>query len=92
MNLLKEVFLGKRLDELLHVSQGRVTAPTKEAKRAFRGQGWMSILAYDLVGRALDVSCVDLLGGKKRDRVDAYDTTLYFSDLNFPEKGAASGR
>ena len=49
----------------------------------------MSILAYDLVGRALGVSCVDLLGGKKRDRVDAYDTTLYFSDLTVPEKGTA---
>ena len=63
MNLLKEVFLGRRLDEFLHVSNGRVTGPTKEAKRAFRGQGWMSILAYDLVGRVLGVSCVDLLGG-----------------------------
>ena len=89
MRLLKEVFLGRRLDEFLQVSDGRVTGPTKEAKRAFRGQGWMSILAYDLVGRALGVSCVDLLGGKKRDRVDAYDTTLYFSDLTVPEKGTA---
>ena len=89
INLLKEVFLGKRVDEFLEVSSGRVTGPKREAGRAFRHQGWMSILAYDLLGREMGVSCVELLGGKVRDRVDAYDTTLYFDDLRVPEKGAA---
>ena len=89
MNLLKEVFLGHRVDEFLKVSGGRVIGPKKEANRAFRHQGWMSILAYDLLGREMGVSCVELLGGRKRDRVDAYDTTLYFDDLRVPEKGVS---
>jgi len=88
VGLLKEVFLGRRVSEFLHVSRGRVVGPRKEARRAFRDQGWMSILAYDLLGREMGVSCVELLGGRKRDRVDAYDTTLYFDDLRIPEKGA----
>lgn len=89
VRLLKEVFLGRRVDEFLEVSGGRVIGPKKEANRAFRNQGWMSILAYDLLAREMGVSCVELLGGKKRDRVDAYDTTLCFNDLRVPEKGVA---
>ena len=89
VGLLKEVFLGRRVDEFLEVSGGRVVKPKKEANRVFRNNGWMSILAYDLLAREMGVSCVELLGGKKRDRVDAYDTTLYFNDLRVPENGAA---
>jgi len=89
VNLIREVFLGRRVDEFLEVSEGRVVGPKKDANRAFRNQGWMSILAYDLLAREMGVSCVELLGGRKRDRVDAYDTTLYFDDLRIPEKGAS---
>jgi len=88
VSMLREVFLGRRIDEFLQVSSGRVVGPKKEANRAFRNNGWMSILAYDLLAREMGVSCVELLGGRKRDRVDAYDTTLYFHDLRVPEKGA----
>ena len=89
IQLLKEVVLGRRIDDFLEVSGNRVVGPKKEANRIFRSHRWMSILAYDLMGREMGVSCVELLGGKKRDRVDAYDTTLYFGDLRIPEKGAA---
>lgn len=89
MNLLKEVYLGRRVDEFLKVSNDRVVGPKKEAGRVFRTHGWMSTLAYDLLAREMGVSCIELLGGKKRDRVDAYDTTLYFEDLRVPEKGVA---
>ena len=89
VRLLREVLLGRRVDEFLHVSCGRVVGPTREANRVFRNHPWMSVLAYDLTARELGVSCIELLGGKKRDRVDAYDTTLYFDDLRVPEKGVA---
>jgi len=89
MDLLREVFLGRRVSDFLHVSEVRVTGVKPAVERAFRSHGWMSILAYDLLGKEMGVSCVDLLGGKKRDRVDAYDTTLYFQDFLCPEKGAA---
>ena len=90
MNLLKDVYLGKRIDDFLNVSGGRVTGLKKEAGRIFRGRnGWMSTLAYELTAREMGVSCVELLGGKVRDRVDAYDTTLYFDDLRDIEKGVS---
>ena len=89
LDLLREVFLGRGTDELLEVSAGVVTGVKPSAPRAFRSNGWMSILAFDLLGRELGVSCIDLLGGRKRDRVDAYDTTLYFQDILAPDRGAA---
>jgi L-alanine-DL-glutamate epimerase-like enolase superfamily enzyme len=89
VSLLRETFLGRRVDEFLEVSDGRVVGVHDAFKQAFWDQGWMSILAFDLLGQDLGVSCVDLLGGQVRDRVPAYDTTLYFQDLLNPEKGAA---
>lgn len=88
-NLLREVFLGRRIDEFLDVSDGVVTGVKPYAEQAFREHGWMSILAFDLLGRELGVSGVDLLGGRRRDRIGAYDTTLYLQDLINTEKGAA---
>ena len=48
----------------------------------------MDALAFDLYGKAHNVSAISLLGGKVRDTVPAYDTTLYFQDFLVPEKGA----
>lgn len=87
--LLREMFLDKRVDEYLETSDGRVVGVRDAYKEAFQTHGWMSILAFDLLGQDLGISCVDLLGGQARDRVPAYDTTLYFQDLLNPEQGAA---
>ena len=89
LDLLGEVFLGRRTDEFLEAAEGKVTGVKPSAQRAFRRNGWMSILAFDLLGQEIGVSCIDLLGGRKRDRIDAYDTTLYFQDIAAPNRGAA---
>ena len=86
--LPREPWPGKRVDEFLEVSGGRVVGVTDAHKPPFWEHGWMSILAFDLLGRDMGVSCVDLLGGRVRDVVPAYDTTLYYQDLVNPEKGA----
>ena len=89
ISLLREGFLGRTVDEFLKVSDGQVVGVRDAYKKAFWAHGWMSILAFDLLGQEMGVSCVDLLGGQVRDRVPAYDTTLFFQDLLNPEKGAA---
>ncbi len=81
--------MGRRVEELLEVSEGRVTGAKKGMEKVFKKHRWMSILAYDLLARERGVSCIELLGGRKRERVDAYDTTLYFQDISYPEKGVA---
>ncbi len=89
ISLLREGFLGRTVDEFLKVSDGQVVGVRDAYKQAFWAHGWMSILAFDLLGQEMGVSCVELLGGQVRDRVPAYDTTLFFQDLLNPEKGAA---
>ena len=89
LDLLREVFLGLRTDEFLETSGGVVTGLKPGTEKALNRHGWMDILAFDLLGREIGVSCIDLLGGRKRSQVDAYDTTLYFQDLLNPEKGVS---
>ncbi|MDP6423044.1 MAG: enolase C-terminal domain-like protein [SAR202 cluster bacterium] len=87
--LLREVFLGSRVDDFLEVSEGRVTGVRDAYKQVFFSHGWMSILAYDLLGQDLGVSCTDLFGGRIKDWIPAYDTSLFYQDMSNPEKGAA---
>ena len=86
--LLREVFLGRRVDELLEVSGNRVVGVREAHKKIFWAHGWMSILAFDLLGQEMGVSCIELLGGQVRDRVRAYDTTFFYQDILNPEMGA----
>lgn len=86
--LLRETFLGKRTDEFLEMDGDKAVGVKPAYKDAFKKHGWMSILAFDLAGRDMGVSCVEMLGGRLRERIDAYDTTLYHQDISAPEKGA----
>jgi L-alanine-DL-glutamate epimerase-like enolase superfamily enzyme len=85
--LLREVVLGRSVDEFLELDGDRVRDAAPAVREALRRDGWLSTLAFDLVGRARGVSAVELLGGRRRDRIDVYDTTLYFDDLLHPERG-----
>ena len=90
--LLREVFLGRRVDELLEVSEGRVVGVREAHKKTFWAHGWMSILAFDLLGQEMGVSCIELLGGQVRDRVRAYDTTFFYQDILNPDGRRTGGR
>lgn len=83
--LLRETFLGKRTDEFLEMDSGVVVGVKGPFQDVFKNHGWMDLLAFDLAGRDMGVSCVDMLGGRQRDRVDAYDTTLWNQDMITPE-------
>ncbi len=88
LRLVKDELIGMEIDSMLRVENGVVTGPGSATKRLFRDHGWLTTLAFDLYGKAHSVSAIQLLGGKVRDSVPAYDTTLYFQDFLVPEKGA----
>ena len=85
---IKGALLGREVDQLLEISDGVVTGAGPGMDHWYRHNGWMTILAFDLVGKIRGVSAIDLLGGKKHDSVPAYDTTLYFQDFLNPTRGA----
>ena len=88
ISLLSETFIDRYVSELLEVSDGQVVGVSSVHKEAFWLHGWMSILAFDLLGQELGLSCIDLLGGRVRDQVPAYDTTLFFQDFLRPDIGS----
>ncbi|NQW19839.1 MAG: hypothetical protein HQ477_03810 [Chloroflexi bacterium] len=86
---IREALVGREVDQLLEISDGVVTGAGPCMDHWYRRNGWMTILAFDLVGKVRGVSAIDLLGGKKHDSVPAYDTTLYFQDFLNPVRGAS---
>ena len=87
LDVLRGVMLGRSVDELLELEGNRVAGVGASVRAAFRDHSWLSNAAFDLVGRARGTSCVDMLGGRRRDWVQAYDTTMYFQDFLDPERG-----
>ena len=84
---LREVFLGREVDSLLKLANGRAVAAGPEVCEALTTWGWMDTLAVDLVARTRGESIATLLGGRRRDRIPAYDSTIYFQDLLHPQCG-----
>jgi len=84
---LREVFLGRSVDSLLEIADGHAVAASSEVRQAFMTWGWMDTLAVDLVSRTRGESIANLLGGRRRDRIPAYESTTYFQDLLHPHRG-----
>jgi D-galactarolactone cycloisomerase len=79
--------LGANPFEIYSMEAGRVSG----RKPAFSGllstyKHLDSALA-DLLGKLHGKPCWKLLGTAARERVEVYDGTLYFSDIQFPERG-----
>ena len=86
---LREVFLGRSVDSLLEIADGKAVGAGSEVRQALMTWGWMDILAVDLVSRTRGESIATLLGGRRRDRIPAYESTTYFQDLLHPHRGLA---
>lgn len=86
---LREVFLGRTIDSLLEISNGHAVAAGSEVRQALTARGWMDTLAVDLVSRSRGESIAALLGGRRRGRIPAYESTTYFQDLLHPHHGLA---
>lgn len=87
--LLKQL-IGKDVFEFYRVSAGRVTGVNPRWEDLLRENGYIDFAIFDLMGRALGVPAYALLGDKVRDRVEAYDSSLYFQDLVNPAEGAGA--
>lgn len=89
LGTLNEAFVGRSTAELLTLDGDHVTGVGDSVAGAFEAHPWMTNAAFDLVGRARGISCVHMLGGRVRDLVPAYDTTMYFQDRLHPAQGVA---
>ena len=87
---LREIFLGFDVKDFFTVdTKGEITCPNKRVEKAFSQpqNGWMSILASDLLARNMNIPTTLLFNQQPKKEISAYDTTLYFHDQLFPSKG-----
>lgn len=83
-----EQLISRDVFEFYTLSGGRVTGVNPRWEDLLRENGFIDFAIFDLMGRALGVPVYALLGDRVCDRVEAYDSSLYFQDLVRPEDGA----
>ncbi|MBN4064709.1 hypothetical protein JYU04_03130 [Dehalococcoides mccartyi] len=80
--------IGQNLSDFFTVSGGRVTNINPRWSDLIDRYGFLDVALFDLIGQALDKPVYSLLGDKVRDKVEGYDSSLYFQDLVNPAEGA----
>ena len=80
--------IGQNLSSFFEVSSGRVTAIKPRWSDLIDRYGFLDVALFDLIGKALGQPASSLLGDKVRDKVEGYDSSLYFQDLVNPAEGA----
>lgn len=80
--------IGQNLSSFFEVSGGRVTAIKPRWSDLIDRYGFLDVALFDLIGKALGQPAYSLLGDKVRDKVECYDSSLYFQDLVNPAEGA----
>ena len=82
--------IGLKLSSFFTVNAGRVTAINPRWSDLIDRYGFLDVALFDLIGRVLDAPSHSLLGDKVRDKVEGYDSSLYFQDLVNPAEGAGA--
>lgn len=80
--------IGQKLSSFFGVSGGRVTSISPRWSDLIDRYGFLDVALFDLIGKALGQPAYSLLGEKVRDKVEGYDSSLYFQDLVNPAEGA----
>jgi L-alanine-DL-glutamate epimerase-like enolase superfamily enzyme len=73
--------------QLYRIEDGRVTGRDPRYAALLRRHKHLDGALFDLIGKLMGRPAWQLLGPAARDRVEAYDGTLYFSDVWFRDRG-----
>lgn len=79
--------LGADALSLYEMREGRITGRSPQYADLLGRLRWLDGPLFDLAGKLTAKPCWKLLGEAARERVEAYDGTLYFSDVWFSDRG-----
>lgn len=79
--------IGADALSLYRMDGGRITGRAQRHAAVLAKYMHLDGPLFDLIGKLTAAPCWKLIGNPARDRVEAYDGTLYFSDVWFREKG-----
>lgn len=80
--------IGQKLSGFFTVYGGRVTNVNPRWSDLIDRYGFLDVALFDLIGQAFSQPAYSLLGEKVRDKIEGYDSSLYFQDLVNPAEGA----
>lgn len=84
------LLLGKDTSVLFRMEGGKIISPSAEIEPLLASYPYLDGALLDLAGKVMDKPVWQLLGATVRERVPAYDGTLYFADVVHPERGVSA--
>jgi L-alanine-DL-glutamate epimerase-like enolase superfamily enzyme len=82
-----KTLIGLNPLELYEMREGRISGRAPAFSNLLETYKHLDGPLFDLIGKLTEKPAWKLIGESVRDRVEAYDGTLYFSDLWFKERG-----
>ena len=79
--------IGANVFDLYQMDQGRITGRAPEFASLLARNRFLDGAFYDIIGKLTARPAWQLIGDSVRERVPAYDGTLYFSDIWFKDRG-----
>jgi D-galactarolactone cycloisomerase len=82
-----KTLIGANPLELYRMENGRIAGRNPQYSATLKTYRFLDGPLFDLVGKLTGKAAWQLIGESVKDRVDAYDGTLYFSDIWFQDRG-----
>ena len=82
-----KTLVGANPLELYRMEAGRIVDRNPEYAATLKRYRFLDGPLFDLVGKLTGKAVWQLIGESVRDRIEPYDTTLYFSDIWFRDRG-----
>ena len=84
--------IGARLSELYTFSAGRIVGRGTKFAALLSENRFLDCGFYDIAGKLAGKPVWSLIGNEGQERVPVYDSTIYFSDIWFRDRGVATIR
>jgi D-galactarolactone cycloisomerase len=84
--------IGAKISELYTFSNGRISGRGERFSSLLVANRHLDCAFYDIVGKLLGKPLWMLIGSEGHERISVYDSTIYFSDVWFRDRGMAAIR
>jgi D-galactarolactone cycloisomerase len=84
--------IGAKISELYTFSNGRISGRGERFASLLMANRHLDCAFYDIAGKLAGKPLWMLIGSEGRERVPVYDSTIYFSDVWFRDRGVAAIR
>ena len=84
--------IGAKLNEIYTFSDGKISGRGERFSSLLKANRHLDCAFFDIVGKLTGKPLWMLIGSEGRERIPVYDSTVYFSDVWFRDRGVAAIR